>query len=62
LGVIDLELGKLLESLELGKALERGYSRAVQGRNLPAELATFKDALCLRYNAAQRLLLFNGKD
>jgi hypothetical protein len=31
------------------------YRKAMQGRNLPAELATFKDALCLRYNAAQRL-------
>jgi hypothetical protein len=30
------------------------------GRDLPAELATFKDALQLRYNAAQRL--FNGDD
>jgi hypothetical protein len=36
------------------------YRKAMQGRNLPAELATFKDALCLRYNAAQRL--FNGDD
>ncbi len=32
------------------------YRKAMQGRNLPAELATFRDALCLRYNAAQRLL------
>ncbi len=31
------------------------YRKAMQGRNLPAELATFKDALCLRYNAAHRL-------
>ncbi len=30
--------------------------KALQGRNLPAELATFRDALCLRYNTAQRLL------
>ena len=36
------------------------YRKAMQGRNLPAELATFKDALCQRYNAAQRL--FNGED
>jgi len=36
------------------------YRKAMQGRNLPAELAAFKDALCLRYNAAQRLL--NGDD
>lgn len=36
------------------------YKKAMQGRDLPAELATFKDALCLRYNAAQRL--FNGDD
>jgi len=31
------------------------YRKAMHGRNLPEELATFKDALCLRYNAAQRL-------
>jgi len=36
------------------------YRKAMQGRNLPAELASFKDALCQRYNAAQRL--FNGED
>lgn len=36
------------------------FRKAVEGRNLPAELAVFKDALCLRYNAAQRL--FNGGD
>jgi hypothetical protein len=32
----------------------------MEGRNLDEELATFKDALCLRYNAAQRL--FNGDE
>jgi hypothetical protein len=36
------------------------YRKAMKGRNLPAELAAFKDALQLRYNAAQRL--FNGDD
>jgi hypothetical protein len=36
------------------------FRKATQGRNLPAELAAFKDALQLRYNAAQRL--FNGDD
>jgi hypothetical protein len=36
------------------------YLEAVKGRDLPAELAAFKDALCMRYNAAQRL--FNGED
>jgi hypothetical protein len=40
--------------------MHKRYRKAMQGRNLPAELATFKDALCLRYNAAQRL--FNGGD
>jgi hypothetical protein len=34
------------------------YRKQMTGRNLPAELATFRDALCLRFNAAQRL--FNG--
>jgi hypothetical protein len=29
--------------------------KAMEGRNLPAELAAFKDALQLKYNAAQRL-------
>jgi hypothetical protein len=36
------------------------FRKAMVGRDLPAELATFKDALQLRYNAAQRL--FNGDD
>jgi hypothetical protein len=35
--------------------MRKRYRKAMQGRNLPAELATFKDVLCLRYNAAQRL-------
>jgi hypothetical protein len=36
------------------------FRKALQGRNLPVELESFKDALQLRYNAAQRL--FNGDD
>jgi hypothetical protein len=36
------------------------FRKAMAGRDLPAELATFKDALQLKYNAAQRL--FNGDD
>lgn len=36
------------------------YRKAMEGRDLPKELETFKDALALRYNAAQRLL--NGED
>jgi hypothetical protein len=36
------------------------YRKAMQGRDVVQELATFKDALALRYNAAQRL--FNGED
>jgi len=36
------------------------FRKATEGRDLPAELATFKDALSLRYNAAQRL--FNSDD
>jgi hypothetical protein len=36
------------------------FRKAMEGRNLPAELAAFKDALQLKYNAAQRL--FNGGD
>lgn len=32
------------------------YRKLMVGRDLVAEVATFKDALCLRYNAAQRLL------
>jgi hypothetical protein len=42
------------------KRMRNRYRKAMHGRNLPAELATFKDALCQRYNAAQRL--FNGED
>jgi hypothetical protein len=36
------------------------YRNIVKGRDLAQELATFKDTLQLRYNAAQRL--FNGDD
>jgi hypothetical protein len=36
------------------------FRQSMAGRDLPAEIATFKDALSLRYNAAQRL--FNGDD
>jgi hypothetical protein len=36
------------------------FRKAMQGRDMAAELATFKDALSLRYNAAQRL--FNSDD
>jgi DNA-directed RNA polymerase subunit RPC12/RpoP len=36
------------------------YRKVVKGRDLAQEFATFKDALCLRYNAAQRL--FNDDD
>lgn len=40
--------------------MHKRYRKLMAGRDLPAELAIFKDALCLRYNAAQRLL--NGDD
>jgi hypothetical protein len=36
------------------------YRKAMQGRDLPAELASFTDALQLKYNSAQRL--FNSGD
>jgi hypothetical protein len=40
--------------------MRKRYRKLLAGRDLPAELAAFADALCLRYNAAQRL--FNGDD
>lgn len=40
--------------------MRKRYIKLMAGRDLPAEWATFKAALCLRYNAAQRL--FNGDD
>ena len=40
--------------------MRKRYRKLMAGRDLPAELPTFTDALCLRYNAAQRL--FNGDD
>jgi hypothetical protein len=40
--------------------MRKRYRKLMAGRDLPAELAAFTDALCLRYNAAQRL--FNGDD
>lgn len=35
------------------------FRKAMEGRNLPQEIAELKDSLCRRYNAAQRL--FNGE-
>lgn len=35
--------------------MRKRYRKALEGRNPAAELQAFKDALCLRYNAAQRL-------
>jgi len=43
----------------LSRMLKR-YRKSMEGRNPSEEIAKFKDALCLKYNAAQRLL--NGKD
>jgi hypothetical protein len=46
-----------------GRILQRmrnRYRNVIKGRDLAQELATFKDALQLKYNAAQRL--FNGDD
>jgi len=40
--------------------MRKRYRKLMAGRDLAQEFATFKDALCLRYNAAQRL--FNGDD
>jgi hypothetical protein len=42
----------------LGQMRNR-YRKAMQGRNIPAELDAFRYALTLKYNAAQRL--FNGR-
>lgn len=44
----------------ISQRMRKRYRKLMAGRNLPAELAAFKDALSLRYNAAQRL--FNGGD
>jgi hypothetical protein len=44
----------------IGGRMRRQLRRIEAGRDIPTELATFKDALCLRYKAAQRL--FNGGD
>jgi hypothetical protein len=46
--------------LRIFARMRNRYRKAMEGRNLPEELASFKDALCLRYNTAQRL--FNGDD
>jgi hypothetical protein len=40
--------------------MRQRFRKAMVGRDLPAELAALKDALQLKYNAAQRL--FNGDD
>lgn len=42
------------------RRMRKRYRELMSGRDLVQELATFKEALCLRYNAAQRL--FNGED
>jgi hypothetical protein len=46
-----------------GRIYQRMYKRyrnEMEGRNIPAEVEAFKDALCLSYNLAQRL--FNGDE
>lgn len=40
--------------------MHKRYRKLMAGRDIPAELAMFKDALCLKFNTAQRLL--NGGD
>jgi hypothetical protein len=40
--------------------MHKRYRELMSGRDLAKELATFRDALAIRYNAAQRL--FNGDD
>lgn len=40
--------------------MRKRYKKALEGRDVAQEFATFKDALALRYNAAQRL--FNSED
>jgi hypothetical protein len=47
------------QAVVLHRMLKR-YRQSVEGRDLPAEAEAFKDALCLKYNAAQRL--FNGEE
>jgi hypothetical protein len=44
----------------IGQRMRNRYRKAMQGRNIPAEINAFRDVLCLRYNAAQQL--FNGGD
>jgi hypothetical protein len=44
----------------IGAQMRNRYRKLMAGRDLTQELATFKGALCLRYNAAQQL--FNGEE
>jgi hypothetical protein len=40
--------------------MQKRFRKLMEGRDVAQELATFTDALAIRYNAAQRL--FNGED
>jgi hypothetical protein len=44
----------------IGQRMRNRYRKLMAGRDLPAELATFTEALSLKFNVAQRLL--NGDD
>ena len=44
----------------LGWRMRKRYRKLMAGRNLAKEFAAFKEALCQRYDTAQRL--FNGDD
>lgn len=44
----------------LGARMRNRFRKLMSGRDLKQELVAFKDALALRFNAAQRL--FNGED
>ena len=47
-------------TMRIYQRMLKRYRKQMAGRDLPAELAAFTDALMLKYNAAQRLL--NGED
>jgi hypothetical protein len=41
--------------VETNRRVRQRFRKALECRNPASELEAFKDALCLRYNAAQRL-------
>jgi hypothetical protein len=54
-GIVRSHRGACRQMVETNRRVRQRFRKALECRNPASELEAFKDALCLRYNAAQRL-------